>query len=119
MRWLATALTLLLVTACDNQVTPSQDKMTQLFHADPVVDARLAYADGQLSFKAVHNHHLILPMNIPECLVEKLGYETLSNQDFPYAEYEYQKYGAMAQIYANWYNFSLYEKLQVDELDDC
>ena len=60
-----------------------------------------------------------MPVNIKACLVKKNGYRLLDNRLFDYGSYEYQKYAAIASIYANWYNFTILAHLEEQGLDEC
>lgn len=108
----------LLLVGCFGQASHS-DKIDQLYQANPVEDAKTAFLAKEYKFIVVHNHHLKLPLNIPECIVEKFGYNTLTNEDLKYGSYEYQKYGALSQTYANWYNYTLYEQIELNEVFSC
>lgn len=76
---------------------------------------------GDWRFIAVHNHHLIMPLNIPDCLVQKFGYRVLSNESLPYMSYQYQQYAALSQTYANWYNYEVLAEIETQQPDqfDC
>ncbi|WP_100656758.1 hypothetical protein [Alteromonas flava] len=95
------------------------EKLAWLMHADPVADANTAIDAADLRLLAVHNHHLKMPLNIESCLVEKLGYRTLSNEDFAYGSYDYQRFGALAQLYANWYNNTILLYLEDSNANQC
>lgn len=107
-----------LLAGCFQQ-TSHVEKMDKLYHANPVEDANTAFAAKDYKFIAVHNHHLILPLKIPECIVDKFGYSTLTNEDLQYGSYEYQKYGALSQTYANWYNYTMYEQIELNKVFSC
>ncbi len=110
---LAILLSCALLVACTGQDPGKTAKLEQLFFADPIVDAKTAFAKGDFKFAAVHNHKLMLPPEVPACLVDKHGYFTLSNQNFKYMGYEFQQYGAVSQIYAHWYNYEMHQALQL------
>ena len=97
-------------------VAPALDK---LYQANPKQDAAKAIANGDFQFIAVHNHALLEPMGMPECLVDKYGYRTISNEEIKYMSYDFQLYGAMSQIYANWYNYEIYGHLEAIEEFPC
>ena len=113
------AVTLCLLLAGCFQQASHTDKIDKLYHADPVKEAKAAFAAQNYKFIAVHNHHLILPLKIQECIVEKFGYTTLTNEDLKYGSYEYQKYGALSQTYANWYNYTMYEQIELHKVFRC
>lgn len=120
MRFVYITLIILSVLGCETHTTASsKEKLARLFNAQPISDAKADYSNGNRRFIAVHNHDLIPPKNIPTCLVEKMGHRLISNQDFEYGSYDYQRFGALAELYANWYNYALWEMLETEGLSDC
>lgn len=108
-----------LLFACNTEHDPHLAKLRELQHASPTVDAAEAIKNGNLEFIAVHNHQLIMPLNISACLVQRQGYRILSNESFEYMSYYYQLYASNAQTYANWYNFAIVEALEKRGELDC
>lgn len=107
------------ISACQQPPASQQIKLDSIYYADPVQDAAQAIERSDWRFIAVHNHDLILPLNIPECLVQHFGYRTLSNESFTYMSYPYQLYGALSQTYANWYNYEIFSKLEQSQQYPC
>jgi hypothetical protein len=108
------------ISACGsengNDMNP---KLRDIMQTSPIKDAQLAIAGGDFRFISVHNHFLTMPLNIAPCLVEKFGHFTLSNEDFDYGGYNYQRYGALSKIYGNWYNHEITLYIEEKELDKC
>ena len=119
-KFLTIILLLVFLTGCktDNPSTHAE-KVDQLYQADPKLDAAEAISQQDFRFIAVHNHDLIMPMNIEQCLVDKFGYRVLSNESLQYMSYDFQMYGAMSGIYANWYNYEILSKLEELEEYPC
>jgi hypothetical protein len=105
--------------ACTPAQPPSSEKLVQLFNASPIDDAHQAYRKSDFRFISVHNHHPIAPRNIPECLTALHGTRQISNESFQYGSYDYQRYGALAEIYANWYNYKMWELLEKSDQIEC
>lgn len=111
---------LILLSGCGlDEQTPQAPKLVDIINANPTKDAELAFANGDYQFIRGHNHDPIPPQNIPECLVETWGSRELSNESFAYGSYDFQRYGALAELYANWYNYTMWEKLEAQGLSDC
>ena len=117
---LSLILLLVMLSGCfENQERGSLASLNTLQVAEPVKDADYSIARNDLRFIAVHNHDLTMPLNIRPCLVERFGYRILSNQSFDYGSYDFQKYGALATLYSNWYNFTLLSHLDDNDLATC
>ncbi|XOV79624.1 MAG: hypothetical protein ACFHVJ_01395 [Aestuariibacter sp.] len=108
-----------LLLACTPEKPVTSQKLTAIIAANPITDASNAFADTDYRFISVHNHHAIAPKNIPACLYQQTGTTQLSNESFAYGSYDYQRYGALAELYANWYNYRLWELLEQNGLSDC
>lgn len=111
-RVIVVAIAMFLVIGCKPEVQSKNELLKELFFASPIDDAKADISEGEIQFIAVHNHKLIMPLEIPECLVEDYGYKILSNENFKYMGYEYQQYGSLSMLYANWYNYTVHEYLE-------
>lgn len=108
------------IFSCRQPETPVKTTLlAELYHADPKDDAAQAITVQDYRFIAVHNHELKMPVNIPSCLLDKFGYREISNEPLKYMSYDYQLYGAMSLIYANWYNYEILSKLEELEAFPC
>ena len=120
MRLLFTIVLSTLLLACDAPKPPLFDeKVSGLFHSDPKHDAAVAIANDDFRFLAIHNHDLKMPMNIDACVLDKYGYRVLSNESLEYMSYDFQIYGTISTIYANWYNYEILSKLEEQEEYPC
>lgn len=106
--------------ACYPVTKQSREQMLiDLFNAKPKLDASAAIAVQDYRFIAVMNHTLAPPMNMPQCLIDKFGYRIMSNEALEYMSYDFQMYGAMTVIYANWYNYEILSTLEALEEYPC
>lgn len=109
-----------LIVSCGKQQSPVKNALLEeLYQAEPKIDAKQAIAKQDYRFIAIHNHELKMPMNIDTCLLDKFGYRVISNEALKYMSYDYQMYGAMSVIYANWYNYEILSKLEELEEFPC
>lgn len=109
-----------LIVSCSQHQTPVKNALLEAqYQADPKYDAAQAITQQDYRFIAVHNHELKMPMNIDTCLLDKFGYRVISNETLDYMSFDYQMYGVMSQIYANWYNYEILIKLEELEEFPC
>ena len=109
-----------LLSGCESQDPESKaPEIQQLFLAEPKSDAKKAIEQKDYRFIAVMNHHLTPPLNIDQCLVDKFGFRVISNESLDYMSYDFQMFGAMSVIYANWYNYEILSKLEELEEYPC
>ena len=120
MRLLLTIILALCIASCGQPESELRSAhLHSLYQADPKLDAQRAIAARDYRFIAVMNHDLHLPMNIARCLVEKFGYRVISNASLPYMSYEFQLHGAIAPMYANWYNYEILAELEAINQYPC
>lgn len=120
MRTLSLILVSVFLFSCGESEQPIRSALlTELYQADPKQDAAHAIADKDYQFIAVHNHKLMMPMNIDNCILDKFGYRVISNESLEYMSYDFQMYGTMSVIYANWYNYEILSKLEELEEYPC
>ena len=109
-----------LICSCAESEPPARSShLSELYHADPKQDAAKAISEQDYQFIAVHNHKLIMPMNIDTCILDKFGYRVISNESLEYMSYDFQMYGAISVIYANWYNYEILSRLEELEEYPC
>jgi hypothetical protein len=112
-------IALLSLIACQPKIAEIDPDLVLLLAANPETDAERAIQAQDFRFIMVHNHQLNMTKTIPECWVETHGYRVYSNQHLAYGSYEFQTYGAVATLYANWYNNRIREALESMQQPEC
>jgi len=120
MKIITIFLFIVALVGCSSENEPlSLELLAGIQNANPVDDAKKSLVRRDFRFIAVHNHDLIMPLNIKPCLVDSFDYRILTNQSYDYGSYSFQKYGAIATLYSNWYNFTILSYLQDNGLSGC
>lgn len=119
MPWVLGVLGLVLITGCSYVKQPNDKKMTKLVTAMPEYNANETFGKRDFRFVVARDGDEVTTPQVPACLVTRFGTKEMANTDYAPGSYDYEKYAAVAKVYARYFNAALLELLASRGWDQC
>ncbi|WP_133175090.1 hypothetical protein [Salinimonas sediminis] len=116
---LCVLLVLMAVSGCSYVKQPNDKKMNKLLSGMPEYYANEAFGKRDFRFYVVQDGNNISTPEVPACLVTRFGTQQLSNDTYTPGSYAYDKYAAVARVYARFFNQTLLSLLKERQWDKC
>lgn len=109
----------LLLGGCSYVKQPNDKKMKKLLSGMPEYSAGEAFGKRDFRFLIVIDGEQTTQPDVPACLVTRFGTKSLSNTSYEAGSYAYDKYAAVARVYAKYFNAALLASLKTRNWDKC
>ncbi|WP_218353437.1 hypothetical protein [Alteromonas lipotrueiana] len=117
--WLCSLLALLIVSGCSYVKQPNDKKMKKLLSGMPEYYANEAFGKRDFRFFVVNDGSATTTPDVPTCLIIRFGTREMSNDSYEAGTYAYEKYAAVAKVYARYFNQTLLELLKQRDWHHC
>ncbi|QPG05413.1 hypothetical protein IT774_15135 [Salinimonas marina] len=117
--WLCSLLALLIISGCSYVKQPNDKKMKKLLSGMPEYYANEAFGKRDFRFFVVRDGNSTTTPSVPACLVTRFGTREMSNDSYEAGTYAYEKYAAVAKVYARFFNQTLLEQLKQRDWHHC
>ncbi|WP_018982527.1 hypothetical protein [Salinimonas chungwhensis] len=113
------SLFIFLAGGCSYVKQPNDRKMKKLLSGMPEYAAEEDFGNRDFRFLIVRDGDSVTEPAVPECLVTRFGTKELSNTSYEQDSYAYEKYAAVATVYAKHFNAALLRALTQRDWDKC